>query len=359
MCKLTIITGEIMNDPFSAAPDDKNQTASSARSPARREKNIWKSFIEWLSGRSGETARDTLEELIEGPEEGEQSLGADERILLGNILELRGRTVADVMVPRIDVRGLCSTATLKEFVDLMVKEGHSRFPVYERTLDNVLGMVHVKDVLANKEIGKDGFDPAKIVRPVMFVSPSMMVLELLLEMRLKRCHMALVVDEFGGVDGLVTIEDLVEEIVGEIEDEFDLHEHLGLEQGPDGSWDASARTPIKVLEQTLGKKIFSDEEHDDIDTLGGLVFSVSGRIPIRGELLNHASGIEFEILDADPRKVKRVRIRPPKDYSDESKNIDQDVGTWDNVEWAQDLLKEEDLGADNNSKNENKKAKVK
>ncbi|MCK5166074.1 MAG: hypothetical protein KAQ66_02105, partial [Rhodospirillaceae bacterium] len=152
-----------------------------------------------------------------------------------------------------------------------------------------------------------------------------------------------------------TIEDLVEEIVGEIEDEFDLREHLGLEQRPDGSWDANARTSIETLEQTLGKKLFSDEEHDDIDTLGGLVFSISGRVPIRGELLDHASGIEFEILDADPRKVKRIRIRPPKDYSDESKNTDQDVGTWDNVEWAQDLLRGENLGADD----KNKKAKVK
>ena len=344
-----------MNDPSSAKPDDENQTTSAARSPTRREKNIWKSFIEWISGRSGETARDTLEELIEGAEVGEQSLGADERILLGNILELRGRTVEDVMVPRIDIRGLRSTATLKEFIDLMVKEGHSRFPVYERTLDNVLGMVHVKDVLAKKETGKDGFDPKKIARPVMFVSPSMMVLELLLEMRLKRCHMALVVDEFGGVDGLVTIEDLVEEIVGEIEDEFDLHEQLGLEQCPDGSWDASARTPIEMLEQTLGKKLFNDDERDDIDTLGGLVFSISGRIPIRGELLNHSSGVEFEILDADPRKVKRIRIRPPKDRSDENKNTDQDVGTWDNVEWAQDLLKDENLDLSN----KDKKAKVK
>ena len=174
-------------------------------------------------------------------------------------------------------------------------------------------------------------------------------------MRLKRCHMALVVDEFGGVDGLVTIEDLVEEIVGEIEDEFDLHEQLGLEQCPDGSWDASARTPIEMLEQTLGKKLFNDDERDDIDTLGGLVFSISGRIPIRGELLNHSSGVEFEILDADPRKVKRIRIRPPKDRSDESKNTDQDVGTWDNVEWAQDLLKDENLDLSN----KDKKAKVK
>ena len=313
-----------MNDPSSAQPDDENQTASPATAPTRREKNFWKSFIEWLSGRSGETARDTLEELIEGPEEGEQSLGADERILLGNILELRGRTVADVMVPRIDIRGLRTTATLKEFIDLMTEEGHSRFPVYERTLDNVVGMVHVKDVLANKETDENGFDPAKIARPVMFVSPSMMVLELLLEMRLKRCHMALVVDEFGGVDGLVTIEDLVEEIVGEIEDEFDLHEHPGLEQRSDGSWDANARTPIEMLEQTLGKTLFSDEERDDIDTLGGLVFSISGRIPIRGELLNHASGVEFEILDADPRKVRRVRIRPPKDVSGKNEDVDQE-----------------------------------
>lgn len=307
-----------MNDPSSAKPDGESQTAT----PARREKSLWKSFIELLSGRSGETVRDTLEELIEGSEVGEQSLDADERVLLGNILELRERTVADVMVPRVDIRGIKSTATLKQFIDLMVKEGHSRFPVYKKTLDNVLGMIHVKDVLANQETSGgndgDGFKPADIVRPVMFVSPFMMVLELLLEMRLKRCHMALVVDEFGGVDGLVTIEDLVEEIVGEIEDEFDLHEHLGLEQRPDGSWDASARIEIEVLEETLGHKFVSDQERTEIDTLGGLVFSISGRIPIRGELLDHPSGIEFEILDADPRRVKRVRIRLPKEMVGEN-----------------------------------------
>ncbi|MDH5489186.1 MAG: hemolysin family protein [Rhodospirillaceae bacterium] len=344
-----------MNDPSSISPDGENQTTTSAR----REKNFWKSFIEWLSGRSGETARDTLEELIEGGEEGEQSLGADERMLLGNILELRGRTVEDVMVPRADIRAIRASATLKDFVALMVKEGHSRFPVYKSTLDNVLGMIHVKDVLANMQDDKGEFNPAAIVRPVMFVSPAMMVLDLLLEMRLKRCHMALVVDEFGGVDGLVTIEDLVEEIVGEIEDEFDIHEDLGLEQRKDGSWDASARTPIEALESALGKKIFSDEERDDIDTLGGLVFSISGKIPIRGELLSHPSGIEFEILDADARKVKRVRVRPPLELASEdtnqNENPDQDVGTWDDVEWAQELLKGEELSP----KSENKKTTAK
>ena len=189
----------------------------------------------------------------------------------------------------------------------MTREGHSRLPVYRDNLDDALGMVHIKDVLAWRGEAKD-FGLSRILRQALFVSPSMRVLELLLEMRVKRVHLALVVDEFGGIDGLVTIEDLVEEIVGEIEDEHDVADEPELMLDADGNLDADARAPIEALEALAGS-VFSEEEREDIDTLGGLVFSLAGRVPIRGELIRHASGLEFEIVDADPRRVKRLRVR--------------------------------------------------
>ncbi|MBL4614925.1 MAG: HlyC/CorC family transporter [Magnetovibrio sp.] len=268
-------------------------------------------MFDWLRGRNGETTRDALEELIEESEDGEASLGADERQLLLNILELKDQTVSDVMVPRADIVAVKVEAELDELIALITDQAHSRMPLFRETLDDSFGMVHVKDVLSWR--GRDAdFSASEIVRPVLFVSPSMQVLELLLEMRARRVHMALVVDEFGGVDGLVTIEDLVEEIVGEIEDEFDQDEKPVLEKRADGTWDASARTPLEDFEEVLKRQLFSEEEHDDIDTLGGLVFSIAGRVPSRGELLTHDSGLEFEVLDVDPRRIKRLRVRVPR-----------------------------------------------
>lgn len=290
-------------------PSDQND--AQAGSAGRREKSPLKSVFDWVWGRNGETARDALEELIEESEVGEESLGADERQLLLNILELKDQTVSDVMVPRVDIVAVKIDAGLSDLIDLITAEAHSRMPLYRDTLDDVFGMVHVKDVLTWR--GRDDeFNASDIVRPVLFVAPSMHVLELLLEMRVRRVHMAMVVDEFGGVDGLVTIEDLVEEIVGEIEDEFDQDEKPMLEQRVDGTWDAGARTPLEDLETALSTELFSDEEHADIDTLGGLVFSIAGRVPARGELLTHDNGLEFEVLDVDPRRIKRLRVRVPR-----------------------------------------------
>lgn len=299
-----------------------------------REKSPLKSMIDWLRGRSGETARDVLEDLIEEAEEGEASLGADERQLLLNILELKDQTVSDVMVPRVDIIAAKADASLEDLIALITEEAHSRMPVYRETLDDAFGIVHVKDILIWR--GRDAdFATSAIVRPVLFVAPSMHVLELLLEMRAKRVHMALVVDEFGGIDGLATIEDLVEEIVGEIEDEFDEDEKPILEKRLDGSWDAGARTPLGDLEATLKIALFSDEEHDEIDTLGGLVFSIAGRVPSRGELLAHESGLEFEVLDVDPRRIKRLRVRAPHslfgDLDDGGEAV-ADQGAADNTE---------------------------
>lgn len=274
----------------------------------QQDKSFVKMLGDWLRARNGETARDALEDLIDEPERGEASLGVNERQLLGNILDLQDQTIADVMVPRADIIAIKTTTTLQALVQLITLEAHSRIPLYKKTLDDAFAMVHVKDILTWSGEASD-FDVESIARPVLFVAPSMHVLELLLEMRAKRVHMAFVVDEYGGVDGLVTIEDLVEEIVGEIEDEFDSDEKPVIQKSADGSWTAGARTSIEDMTVVLGSSYFEAEEFDDIDTLGGLVVAIAGRVPTRGELLTHASGIEFEVLDADPRRVKRLRVR--------------------------------------------------
>ncbi|MBL8658390.1 MAG: HlyC/CorC family transporter [Rhodospirillales bacterium] len=260
--------------------------------------------------RNGEgQARDTLEELIEEREEAEIPLGDDERMLLANILALRDRAAEDVMVPRADIVAIDSDASLDEVIELMTTTGHSRIPVYRDTLDDAVGMIHIKDILAWRGEGAQ-FRPAKVLRQVLFIAPSMEVLELLLEMRVKRCHMALVVDEFGGVDGLVTIEDVVEEIVGEIEDEHSRASDPDVILRPDGSLDMDARAPVEMLAEHFAGAL-SEDEQEDIDTVGGLVVSIAGRVPIRGELIAHPAGLEFEILEADPRRLKRLRVRRP------------------------------------------------
>ena len=292
-----------MNDqPPSSPPRDTG---------AKSEPSLTNAVLGWIRqftrARDGDdSARDTLQELIEEREEAEVPIGDNERILLANILELRGRTISDVMVPRADIVAVGRDAPLAEVIELMTTKGHSRLPVYGESLDDVTGMVHIKDVLAWRGQDKD-FSLAKIQRKVLFVSPSMQILELLLEMRAERSHMALVVDEFGGVDGLVTIEDLVEEIVGEIEDEHDRNEEPRLTRNPDGTFTADARVTIEVLEAEVGA-IVTAKERGTIYTLGGLVFALAGRVPIRGELVRHPSGYEFEVLDADPRHVKRLRV---------------------------------------------------
>ncbi len=265
----------------------------------------------WVRGLFGHrngnaTVRDTLEELIEERDEAEAPIDDEERLLLANILELNDRTIHDVMVPSADIIGVEIGSGIDQVIELITREGHSRLPVYRETLDDATGFIHIKDVVAWRGRDKE-FNLADIQRKLLFVSPSMQVLELLLEMRVQRRHMALVVDEYGGVDGLVTIEDLVEEIVGEIEDEHDRSEEPDLFRREDGAIDAEARVRIDDLEELVGVFV-SDEEREDIDTLGGLVFSLAGRVPVRGELIGHPSGLEFEVLDADPRRIKRLRV---------------------------------------------------
>lgn len=257
--------------------------------------------------------RVAIEELIEEHLEEDEggAINADERLLISNVLKLRDVTVYDVMVPRAEIVAIEASASREEIVELMSREAHSRVPVYRETLDDVIGMIHIKDVLT-RYASDAPFDLQDIVRKVLFVSPTMRIMDLMLEMRLARVHMGLVVDEFGGVDGLVTIEDVVEEIVGDIQDEHDV-EDIDMIDRPDGSIIADARTETDELEERVGA-VLSAEERENIDTLGGLVVHVAGRVPSRGEVVRHASGIEFEIIDADPRRVKRLRLRrlPPR-----------------------------------------------
>ncbi len=258
-----------------------------------------------------ESLRDTIEELIEKEEIADDS-GGDELVFLRNILKLRDITANDVMVPRADIVAVEIDTSLSDLVMLMSGKAHSRVPVYRETLDDALGMVHIKDVLACWDASAP-FELSTIVRRVLFVAPSMPMLELLLQMRAKRTHMALVVDEFGGIDGLITIEDLVEEIVGEIEDEHDAEVAPEMAERADGAIEADARVEIEAFEERVGPVLTAEEREDDIDTLGGLVFAIAGRVPGRGEVVRHESGIEFEILDADPRRIKRLKVdRLPK-----------------------------------------------
>ena len=256
---------------------------------------------------------ETLEEMIEERQEVAEPIDPQEKTLIGNILKLHELNTADVMVQRVDIVALDVDTAFPEAVKSFVEQGHSRMPVYRETLDDVIGFVHVKDILGHLVDGQpvDGrpVELATLVRKVLVVAPSMPVLDLLLQMRLSRIHMAMVVDEFGGIDGLVTIEDLIEEIVGEIEDEHDDAATPQLVQRADGSVVADARTPIEEFEERFAVRLRDADAEEDIDTLGGLVFMLAGRVPSRGEIIAHPGGVAFEVLDADPRRVKRLRVR--------------------------------------------------
>src|SRR3546814_742558 len=253
---------------------------------------LWQRLRNLLKTRHGEAQlRETLEEIIDEIKDVEREevsgvpISGDERVMLSNILRLRHLTAYDVMVPRADIVAVDLDTPLDELLDVMSGAGHSRLPVYRDTLDEVVGIVHIKDLLHDTRERKEsgGFDLVDLVRRILVVAPSMRVLDLLLEMRLSRVHMALVVDEFGGIDGLVTIDDLVEEIVGEIEDEHDVAVGPKLIERPDGSLIADARTTIEDFEERFGRVLSEDEREEDIDTLGGLLFTLAGRVPDRGE----------------------------------------------------------------------------
>ena len=327
-------------------PSDTNESAS-ASGDSRGTTTGWLAALRNRFG-LGEASslREDLEVAVKHDVSG--SFSAEERRMLLRLLRFGDSRVEDVMVPRADIIAIEEDAPIAELLQAFEKAGVSRVPIFRDTLDDPRGMVHIKDLfswlmaqsrdnstiartngadqpsisgleVSSPAAGPDGdntADPdfgafdlsrpvsmARIKRQVLYVPPSMPAMNLLIKMQSTRIHMALVVDEYGGTDGLVTIEDLVEQIVGDIEDEHDEAEVANISEDPKLGLIASARTPIAELEDRLGRKLLTEAEDEEIDTLGGLVFTIVGRVPARGELVRHHSGVEFEVLDADPRRV--------------------------------------------------------
>lgn len=293
--------------------------------------------------------RENLEDELAREGSGDTAFSPEERMLLGNILRLRELRVDDVMIPRADIDAVESGSSLSRVMELFEESSHSRMPVYEETLDDPRGMIHIKDLMAfiaaraavrddkPETTGEDSEEApprghnlreldlsrvdlsgslkeAGLVRELLFVPPSMPATDLMAKMQADRIQMALVIDEYGGTDGLVSLEDLVEEVVGDIEDEHDEDEEAMLVETGDGGWIADPRLPLEDLDETLGTQFATGEISEDVDTLGGLLFVSIGRVPVRGELLVAPGlpGYEFEVLDADPRRIKRLRIRRRK-----------------------------------------------
>ena len=228
---------------------------------------------------------------------------------LGNLRRLR---VDDVAVPKVDIVAVPIDIGKEELVEVFREHGFSRVPVYKGTLDHPQGLVLLKDLALQHGFASSGrFSLKRLLRPVLYAPPSMPVGVLLQKMQRERVHMALVIDEYGGVDGLVTIEDLIETVIGEIEDEHDEEEGALWKEEKPGVFIAMANAPLEEIETAIGLKLRQDEDDEEIDTLGGIVFLRTGRVPARGEIVPHESGAEFEVVDADPRRIKRVRIRLP------------------------------------------------
>ncbi len=307
-------------------------------------------------GRQASSLRENLEDELAREGSGDTAFSPEERMLLSNILRLRELRVDDVMIPRADIDAVDIDTSLSRVMELFQKSGHSRMPVYEDTLDDPRGMVHIKDLMTyiaergagcrpapDKENGQDanghrseelngsprnghnrpdldlsGVDltvslkEAELLRNLLFVPPSMPATDLMAKMQADRIQMALVIDEYGGTDGLVSLEDLVEEVVGDIEDEHDEDEESMLAAAGDGVWIADPRLPLEDLDGVLGTRLTDGEISEDVDTLGGLLYVTIGRVPVRGELLvvpDEVPGFEFEVMDADPRRIKRLKIR--------------------------------------------------
>lgn len=284
---------------------------------------LWRGMRHLLFGEDSEpTLREEIEDAIDEAEDSQGShpvagdLSPAERQMLRNLLHFGEQTAGDIAVTRGDIMAVRADISFEELVQAFVDAGHSRLPVYGESLDSVIGMVHIKDVfMANVDRSRDR-SLAALMRNPLFVPESMGVIELLARMRSQRVHLAIVVDEFGGTEGLVTIEDVVEEIVGEIEDEHDEAEAGMLTMLDDGLWEADARLELEELAEAVDARLSSAE--DEVETLGGLVFLLAGHIPEKGECVTHPSGWKLEAIDSDPRRIIRVRLhapegRPPKE----------------------------------------------
>jgi CBS domain containing-hemolysin-like protein len=284
-----------------------------------QKQSFWKRWGPKLRNKDSSLGLDPAELLREREQSGE-TIERDQKDMIVKAASFDRLAVRDVMVPRADITAVEVNTTLGDVARLFALHQHSRMPLYSENLDTPMGFVHVKDILALLTPDLDGSVPSKsddlvlsrLKRDLLYVPISMKLPNLLLQMRAKRCHMALVIDEYGGTDGLVTIEDLVEEIIGDIDDEHDdLDQELIVESGT-GVWDADARVELDAFSARAGVDFALEDLEDDIDTLGGLVFALAGRVPPRGEILQHPTGYDFEVIEADPRRIKRLRIRSPK-----------------------------------------------
>jgi CBS domain containing-hemolysin-like protein len=275
---------------------------------------LWRGMRHLIFGEDSEpTLRAEIEEAIdEADDEGSPAAGdlsQAERQMLRNLLHFGEQTAGDICVTRGDIMAVPNDISFDDLVQAFVEAGHSRLPVYGESLDEVTGMVHIKDVfVASVDASRDRSLKA-LMREPLFVPESMGVIELLARMRTERVHLAIVVDEFGGTEGLVTIEDVVEEIVGEIEDEHDDAETAMLTLLDDGVWEADARIELEELAEAVDRRLSSKD--DEVDTLGGLIFLLAGHIPARGECVTHPSGWKLEAVDSDPRRIIRVRLHAP------------------------------------------------
>ena len=304
--------------------EDNLSTNSESASPAREEalnqndnqkiKNVFNRLKDVL-GLKQTSLKESLEEVIEEHDEfGEEFIDVEGKNILKNVLGFSEMDVEDVMIPRADIVAIDYEAGFEELKFILVEKAHTRIPVYKQNLDDISGFIHLKDIvgiLCNDQ----QFNMQSIIRQVLFVPPSMKIINLLIKMQLSHVHMAIVVDEYGGTAGLITMEDLMEEIVGEIEDEHDVTDDIYFKEINKDTYEASARMDVEELEAKLGVK-FIESEEDDFDTLGGLIFDMLGRVPAVGEVAIHKNGIEFEIAEADARRKKRVVIRTKAQQED-------------------------------------------
>lgn len=261
-----------------------------------------------LNGRSNYSIEDEVAELIEEHDPEGTQVGVEGRSILSNVLKLNDAKISEVMVPRTDIIAVDDKISLSDLKKILLDKEHTRMPVFEESLDKIIGFVHIKDVI--HILGsKKSFNIKDVVREILFVPPSMKVLDLLVLMRNKRVHMAVVLDEYGGTDGLVTMEDLMEEIVGEIEDEHDEVETLEIKKIDNDLYEMNARVSVREVEELLDIKLKDESSDEDYETVGGLVFFLLGRVPEKGETVRHGSGYIFEVTDADPRRVKKLIVK--------------------------------------------------
>ena len=280
---------------------------------------LWRGMRSLIFGEDSEqTLRDEIEEAIDEAEDARPvagDLSPIERQMLRNLLHFGERTAGDVCVTRGEMIAVPVTISFDDLIKAFADAEHSRLPVFGESLDEVIGMIHIKDVFkASNDATRDRSIRA-LIRDPLFIPESMGVLDLLARMRAQRIHLAIVVDEFGGTEGLVTIEDVVEEIVGDIEDEHDIEQAGMLTLLDDGVWEADARIELEELAKAVDARLVWEE--DEVDTLGGLVFLLAGHIPAKGECVENPSGWRLEAVDSDPRKILRVRLHAPEPVVEE------------------------------------------